>query len=63
MPDLGERLRQPGFALDLEWTGVAWTSVCPVDDVALTVRDDQGRSSCPACGRWHNELADLAKQR
>ncbi|MEU4558452.1 hypothetical protein AB0F72_08680 [Actinoplanes sp. NPDC023936] len=61
MPQVGDR-HQPG-ALPLEWTGEAWTSVCPIDEVPLTGEDEKGRLCCTVCGRRHDELAEMAKQR
>lgn len=34
----------------LEWTGTAWTAVCPVCDKAMTERDPQGYLACGDCG-------------
>lgn len=42
-----------------EWTGTAWTSVCPVDDVPLVDRDDAGWLCCGVCGRRATELAEV----
>lgn len=35
---------------DSEWTGDAWTVVCPVDDLPMTARDGQGWLVCGVCG-------------
>lgn len=62
MPKLGERYQNPGMLLANEWTGSAWTSVCPNDEVALTERDDDGWLICPVCGRRHHDLAEQARR-
>jgi len=42
---------QPGDRVDgLEWIGDTWTPVCPVDDVAMVDRDEQGWLCCGRCG-------------
>lgn len=42
---------QPGDRYDgMEWTGDAWTAVCPVDDVPMTEYNAQGELACPTCG-------------
>lgn len=54
MPEVGERHQAAGLEKWMEWTGDAWTAVCPTDDVALTARDDEGQLICPTCRRrWH----------
>lgn len=58
------------MALANEWTGTAWTPVCPVDDVPLLDRQWEpiegggglGWLACQVCGRRHSELADLAER-
>jgi hypothetical protein len=64
MPTVGERHQEPGMVLANEWTGEAWTSVCPVDDVPMLDRQWEGELgwlACQVCGRRHNELADMAR--
>lgn len=45
------QLPKPGDRHDgMEWTGDAWTVVCPVDDVAMTEHDASGKLCCAVCG-------------
>lgn len=62
MPTVGERYQEPDMPLANEWTGQAWTSVCPVDDAPLSDWDGEGWLCCQVCGRRHNELAEIARQ-
>jgi hypothetical protein len=62
MPAVGERYQEPDMVLANEWTGDAWTSVCPDDEVALTARDEGGWLICPVCRRRHNDLAEQARR-
>jgi hypothetical protein len=63
MPTVGERHQAPGAALPSEWTGTAWTPVCPVDDVPMGGRDEQGWLCCQECWQRYDVLADLARAR
>jgi hypothetical protein len=57
--DPGARHAHPD-SLDTEWTGAAWTIVCPVDDVAVVGR--QGLVlACQECGRTYKELFEVAR--
>jgi hypothetical protein len=50
-PRIGSRYNdQPGTTRVLEWTGEAWTPVCPTDDVAMKIRDAEGWLVCHICG-------------
>lgn len=65
MPEIGERHQEPGEALPSQWTGDAWTPVCPVDDVPLLDRQWEGVLgwlACQVCGKRYNELAEMARQ-
>lgn len=56
-PTVGDRDRPGGGSLDLEWTGDAWTPVCPADDVPMDTRDGDGWLCCQVC---HVRAVDLA---
>jgi hypothetical protein len=43
-PNVGDRLG------NMEWTGEAWTVVCPVDDVAMTEYNASAELCCSVCG-------------
>lgn len=56
--DVGYRKPQPGERAPdnmtgrvMEWTGSQWAPVCPVDDIPMGGRDDEGWLTCERCGR------------
>lgn len=46
----------------MEWTGTAWTVVCPVDDVPMTEYNGAAELSCGTCGRSYIEIIKEARR-
>jgi hypothetical protein len=57
---VGDRLVRDGEYV-LEWTiDNTWTMVCAIDDVAMTVHNDDRELCCAICGGNYREVAKIA---
>lgn len=49
-PKVGARSVDEYNGRVIQWTGDAWASVCPQDDIPMADHDGQGWLCCAACG-------------
>jgi hypothetical protein len=47
---------------DTEWTGRAWTLVCPSCDVPMVGRTGAGWLCCDRCGLMHDQVPERTVQ-